>query len=178
MIDGAGDEVLYQEGDALGSTGVTLLSIKGDRIILNNKGDIEELTLDTDSMTKLAWIESSDDVSASGTFEGVFSTNLLGGGKPVKARSVDSKEEKFLDRVSLSIIKSEAGTIVGYKLAADLDTLASFNLQSGDILVGVNGKRMTSPLQALAMGHVLRGSTAVELMIERDGKIENITINK
>lgn len=178
MISGAGGDTLYQEGDKLGSAGVKLLSIKGDRVILDNQGSIEELALDADSKTKFAWVESSDEPALEKHFEGTFSADLLQAGTSSGFAGEKSGEGSFLDRVSLSIIKSERGSIIGYGLSADPEVLALFNLQSDDVLVGVNGERMTSPLQALAMRHILRSATVLDLMVERHGRIENITINE
>lgn len=74
---------------------------------------------------------------------------------------------------------NENGKFVGFKLSAGQDPsiMTRFELQAGDILTGVNGVVLDSPLKGLNIVQQLSTANQVNLQIMRNGQLRSLSFN-
>ncbi len=99
--------------------------------------------------------------------------------QPAKAQAVAPvaiNPKEFLEQAGLRP-RNQNGQVTGYTLLTrgDGDALARAGLQSGDVLVAVNGNRMT-PERYSELAQELTGSAEVSLTVERGSETRTIVL--
>ncbi|MGH8442081.1 MAG: type II secretion system protein GspC [Nevskiaceae bacterium] len=174
LIYNGTDESSYAIGDDV-ARGVMLQAIFPDRVILSRNGRLETLRLDRDvagtggdfAAPMLAMAEERTSPSASGP--------------PTLARIRDevlrdpARASEFI-RVQPANV---AGQLKGYRVypGRDRGAFASAGLRPGDLVTSINGVQLDDPAKALQMLGDLGQAGVVNLVVERGGQAQSISIN-
>lgn len=168
---------IYAVGDEVPGQAV-VKSIHPDRVILSRSGKLETLLFMADSSaetkSELATIPSENTISLS---EGVVS----------KGDGVNWKIDRtFLDQqltnipaiakqIRLNAFK-EGEELKGYRLAAGRGSqlLSQLGLQSGDVLLEINGTELSDTSKAVKALQTFRDSTEINIVIDRMGTRKNL----
>jgi len=166
-----GDERAYAIGDDV-ARGVMLQAIFPDRVILSRGGRLETLRLDRDKP------------GSGGTYEAP---------PPVAAAPDDSGAGQQLARVRDEVLRDPAkaseyvrvqpanvgGQLKGYRVypGRDRSAFTSAGLRPGDLITAVNGVQLDDPAKALQLLGDLSQAGQVNLVVERGGQSQNISIN-
>lgn len=162
-------EEVYGVGDELPGRAV-IKEIYGDRVVLSRSGKLEILPFDEVDST-------AGVISAVADTSGVVSQ---GDGTNWKV------DRKYLNQqlqnisglareVSLNIHK-EGRAQRGYRLVSPQGSplLQKMGLQPGDILLEVNGTKLSNTYRGIAAFQALRNASEVRLVIERNGEQKNL----
>lgn len=164
-----GDEKGYAVGDDI-SRGVTLQAIFPDRVILSRNGRLETLSLERDK----PGTGSSD---ASPLVEAAPTSSAAPPLAQIRQELLQdpSKASEYL-RVQPATV---AGQMKGYRIYPGRDRAAfsAAGLRPGDLVTSVNGVQLDDPAKALQLLSDLSQAGQVNLVVERGGQPENISIN-
>jgi general secretion pathway protein C len=166
------DEKAYAIGDDV-SRGVTLQAIFPDRVILSRGGRLETLRLERD---------------ASGATTASYATPLAapaaddGTGAPQPLSRIRDEVLKDPARASeyLRVQPANvAGQLKGYRVypGRDRGAFTAAGLRPGDLVTAVNGVQLDDPAKALQLLGDLGTAGQVNLVVERGGQTQNISIN-
>ena len=173
LIFNGTDEQSYAIGDDV-TRGVMLQAIFPDRVILSRGGRLETLRLERDqpgtgggdfSPPPVAMIEERAQTS----------------GPPQLAQIRDevlrdpAKASEYV-RVQPANV---GGQLKGYRVypGKDRSAFTAAGLRPGDLVTAVNGVQLDDPAKALQMLGDLGGAGQVNLVVERGGQSQNISIN-
>lgn len=168
-----GDEKAYAIGDDV-ARGVTLQAIFPDRVILLRGGQLETLRLERDKPgTGGAAVPAPPPVASS--------ADNGDGAAPQLARIRDevlkdpAKASEYV-RVQPANI---SGQLKGYRVypGRDRSAFTSAGLRPGDLVTSVNGVQLDDPAKALQLLGDLGQAGQVNLVVERGGQTQNISIN-
>ena len=170
-----GEEKAYAIGDDV-ARGVTLQAIFPDRVILARGGRLETLRLERDK------------AGAGGTAAAAL--------PPVAAAAPDDgagAQVQQLARVRDEVLKDPAkasefvrvqpanvgGQLKGYRVypGRDRSAFTQTGLRPGDLVTSVNGVQLDDPAKALQLLADLGQAGQVNLVVERGGQTQNISIN-
>ena len=166
-----GEEKAYAIGDDV-SRGVILQAIFPDRVILSRSGRLETLRLER---------------------EGGSSTAATGYTPPPVAAAEPASSAPQLAQIRDEVLKDPAkaseyvriqpanvsGQLKGYRVYPGRDRSAFSNagLRPGDLVTSVNGVQLDDPAKALQLLGDLGSAGQVNLVVERGGQQQNISIN-
>jgi general secretion pathway protein C len=170
LIANGADERGYAVGDDV-SRGVTLQAIFPDRVILSRGGRLETLRLERDKPG-------------------------VGGDAPPAVAQADERvpgAPPALAQIRDEVLKDPArasdyvrvqpanvgGTLKGYRVypGKDRSAFTAAGLRPGDLVTSVNGVQLDDPAKALQMLGDLSQAGQVNLVVERGGQSQNISIN-
>lgn len=170
LIAQGSDEQSYAVGDDV-ARGVTLQAIFPDRVILSRNGRLETLRLERDKPG--AGGESAPAVA--------------------EADERDSREQPPLAAIRDEVLKDPSkaseyvrvqpanvgGQLKGYRIypGKDRSAFSAAGLRPGDLVTSVNGVQLDDPAKALQMLGDLGSAGQVNLVVERGGQTQNISIN-
>lgn len=167
-----GDEKAYAIGDDV-ARGVLLQAIFPDRVILLRGGQLETLRLERDkpgtggtaAPAPPPVASSSDDDGAAAQLTRIRDEVLK---DPAKA-----SEYVRLQPANIS------GQLKGYRVypGRDRSAFTSAGLRPGDLVTSVNGVQLDDPAKALQLLGDLGQAGQVNLVVERGGQTQNISIN-
>ena len=170
LIASGTEELSYAVGDDVGR-GVTLQAIFPDRVILSRNGRLETLRLERDAP---------------------------GAGGDSAPPPVAAAEERPASPPPLAQIRDEVvkdpskaseyvrvqpanvgGQLKGYRVypGKDRSAFSASGLRPGDLVTAVNGVQLDDPAKALQLLGDLGQSGQVNLVVERGGQTQNISIN-
>ena len=165
------DEKAYAIGDDV-SRGVTLQAIFPDRVILSRGGRLETLRLERDKpgsggTSAPAPVASTDDSSG-------MSTQPL-----AKVRDEVLKDPAKASEYVRVQPANVGGQLKGYRVYPGRDRTAftTAGLRPGDLVTSVNGVQLDDPAKALQLLGDLGQAGQVNLVVERGGQSQNISIN-
>lgn len=164
-------ELVYKVGDSIG-TGVSLASIEQNRVILSRGGKLEALSLpaDTDpSARALNALPSSLPGAVSAEDESAVNAS------EVAARIRQQLEEdpgSALAEIALANPYVQDGRFIGFRLRPGRDRrlLGRLGLRSGDVITEVNGNRLSSPAEGLALLQGLLNADQIAVKVLRNGE--------
>jgi general secretion pathway protein C len=170
LISQNNDEQAYAVGDDV-ARGVTLQAIFPDRVILSRNGRLETLRLDRDKPG-----EGGDAAPPP-----VAQADDRPGGQPPLAQIRDevlkdpAKASEYV-RVQPANV---GGQLKGYRVypGKDRSAFTAAGLRPGDLVTSVNGVQLDDPAKALQMLGDLSQAGQVNLVVERGGQSQNISIN-
>lgn len=166
-----GDEQAYAVGDDLGH-GVTLQAIFPDRVILLRNGRPETLRLERDKGgapgAPAPALAAADDAAPAGPSPPLSQIRDEVVRDPAKAA-------EYI-RVQPANV---AGQLKGYRIypGRDRGVFSSAGLRPGDLVTAVNGVQLDDPAKALQLLGDLGQAGTVNLVVERGGQSQNISIN-
>jgi general secretion pathway protein C len=170
LIDNGTDEQSYAIGDDV-ARGVMLQAIFPDRVILSRGGRLETLRLERDQpgaggdSAPVAMVEERAPPSGPPPLSQIRDEVLK---DPAKAS----------DYVRIQPANI-GGQLKGYRVYPGRDRTAftTAGLRPGDLVTSVNGVQLDDPAKALQMLGDLSQAGQVNLVVERGGQSQNISIN-
>lgn len=164
-----GEERGYAVGDDI-SRGVTLQAIFPDRVILSRNGRLETLSLERNKPSTGSGVASAP----------IVDSTPYGGAPPL----AQIRQEVLQDPAKASEYvrvqpATVAGQLKGYRIYPGRDRAAftAAGLRPGDLVTAVNGVQLDDPAKALQLLTDLSQAGQVNLVVERGGQPENISIN-
>ena len=138
----------------------TLEEIYSDRVIISRKGTYETLTLPEEA---LLFVPFADKIK-----------------KEAEKRSMSTWRKKFLQRKGMDLIKMfgfeqayKPSGLVGWRIKSlgeeGVRMLETLDLEDGDIITAVNGKRFAESLEAAKSLKDLKTATQVDIEVDRGG---------
>jgi len=171
LIAQAGDERSYAVGDDV-ARGVTLQAIFPDRVILSRNGRLETLRLERDQ----------PGAGGDGGAPAVAMEERSAPTGPAPLAQVRDELLKDPAKASEYVRIQPAnvgGQLKGYRVypGRDRSAFTAAGLRPGDLVTSVNGVQLDDPAKALQVLGDLSGAGQVNLVIERGGQSQNISIN-
>jgi len=170
LIAQGSDEQSYAVGDDV-ARGVTLQAIFPDRVILSRNGRLETLRLERET------------ASAGGeSFAPTVVTDERASSALPQLAQIRDDLLKDPTRVTEYLRIQPAnvgGQLKGYRVypGKDRSAFAAAGLRPGDLVTSVNGVQLDDPAKALQMITDLGQASQVNLVVERGGQSQNISIN-
>lgn len=171
LIAQGADEQSYAVGDDV-ARGVTLQAIFPDRVILSRNGRLETLRLERD---KPGAGGDSAPVAVAEAEE-----RAPGATPPLS----EIRDEVLKDPAKASEYvrvqpANVGGQLKGYRIypGKDRSAFSAAGLRPGDLVTSVNGVQLDDPAKALQMLGDLSSAGQVNLVVERGGQTQNISIN-
>lgn len=174
LIASQNEEKAYAIGDDV-TRGVTLQAIFPDRVILSRGGRLETLRLDRDqpgSGTATAYAEPVPQSTAPGV-DAAEAQQLAAVRDEVLREPAKASEYIRIQPANV------AGALKGYRVypGRDRSAFSAAGLRPGDLVTAVNGVQLDDPAKALQLLADLGQAGQVNLVIERGGQTQNISIN-
>ena len=176
LISQNGEENSYAIGDDV-ARGVTLQAIFPDRVILSRNGRMETLPLERDK----------PGVGGSPVIPGAAAAPQASGedGGPVSTQQLATiRDEVIKDPAKASEYvriqpANVGGQLRGYRVypGRDRSAFSAAGLRPGDLVTAVNGVQLDDPAKALQLLGDLGQAGQVNLVVERGGQSQNISIN-
>ena len=161
------EEKVFRVNDVITNNGTTVLyAIYGDKVILNRAGNLETLSLpknmEENSTSLNISIQNNNGVQSNSSIRNIITNNA-------------SKITDIL-RVAPHI---QEGKMVGFRVSpgSSQDQFETLGLQSGDVVLDINGTAMSDPSNALQVFESLNESTYASLTILRNGDRQVISID-
>lgn len=150
---------LYRTGDEI-VTGVRLTAVMPGRAILSKSGVLESLSLvpERDRLSEPGGPADSATVQSAAAITVPELADLFSA-IDMRAYRIDGRIRGF------RLVEEEGG-----------NRLAAIGLQSGDILVSVNGTAMVSAERLEELSEELAGAETLEITLERDGRHQTLTL--
>lgn len=166
-----GEEKSYAIGDDV-SRGVTLNTIFPDRVILSRGGRLETLRLERDEGGGLAGGANPSPLQAA--------DNSYGG--PPQLSRIRDEVSRDPARAAEYIRIQPAnvgGALKGYRVYPGRDRAAfsAAGLRPGDLVTSINGVQLDDPSKALQLLGELGQAGQINLVVERGGQPQNLSIN-
>lgn len=170
LIAQGADEQGYAVGDDV-ARGVTLQAIFPDRVILSRNGRLETLRLERDQP---GTGDSAPPAVAEAEERAPNSPPALAAIRDEVLKD-PSKASEYV-RVQPANV---GGQLKGYRIypGKDRSAFSAAGLRPGDLVTSVNGVQLDDPAKALQMLGDLGSAGQVNLVVERGGQTQNISIN-
>jgi general secretion pathway protein C len=168
-----GDERAYRIGDDV-ARGVVLQAIFPDRVILARGGRLETLRLERDKAGPGGPYAAPASPVSAAPESGGDATEQLARVRDEVLRD-PAKASEYI-RVQPANI---GGQLKGYRIypGRDRSAFTTAGLRPGDLVTAVNGVQLDDPAKALQMLGELGQAGQVNLVVERGGQTQNISIN-
>jgi len=171
LIAQGADEQSYAIGDDV-ARGVTLQAIFPDRVILSRNGRLETLRLERDKPGAAGEGPAAPPVPA----------EERPPGSPPPLAQIRDEVLKDPARASEYVRVQPAnvgGQLKGYRVypGKDRSAFTAAGLRPGDLVTSVNGVQLDDPAKAMQMLGELGQAGQVNLVVERGGQSQNISIN-
>jgi len=193
VIASGSKEELYGIGDTLPvGNNVTLAKVFDVRVILNNNGKFESLSLykDDPNAPVLGSMSYAPAPQPANNNWGASNGYQQGPNPAVRAennaavRNADSGESamaqmsKTLSDVVAMSIHRENGKVIGYKIrpGRNAEMFNSLGLQTDDIVTAVNGVPLSSPGKIMEIYKSMGNATSANLEIKRGGSTVNLDV--
>lgn len=172
LISQSGEEASYAVGDDV-ARGVTLQAIFPDRVILSRNGRLETLRLDRD--------QPGTGGDSAPPLVAMAEERPAASGPPPLSQIRDEVLKdpgKASDYVRIQPA-NVGGQLKGYRVypGKDRSAFTAAGLRPGDLVTSVNGVQLDDPAKALQMLGDLGQAGQVNLVVERGGQSQNISIN-
>lgn len=176
IIQGAANSGLIKVGEAIDvGEGVSLAKVLVDRVIINNRGNMEFLLLYTETAPVSA------DVS-----QGPVSKSVVDQRNNPELSAIASNYRNQLlenpmslaDVIKVSIAKDAQGNLIGYRVRPGRDRaqFAQFGLQTGDIVTSINGTPLDDPAKAMELYGQLREAKEASFVVRRGDQEINLIV--
>jgi general secretion pathway protein C len=164
--DGAGGEKVYfLKGTVPG--GATLQSIQPDRVILSRGGALEALLLPREGAPP----------GTAPRLPPVATT--LGRPAPGSMQEAITQNANTITQVIRPQPYMPNGELKGYRVypGRNREQFVALGLQPGDLVTEINGMSLNNPQQAMQIFKALGETTQAQVMVERDGKSQTLTLD-
>ncbi len=172
LISQNGEERSYAIGDDVGR-GVTLQAIFPDRVILSRNGRLETLRLERD-------LPGTGGDSLAPPVAQLEERPAASGPPPLaQVRDEVLKDPSRASEYVRIQPANVGGQLKGYRVypGRDRSAFSAAGLRPGDLVTSVNGVQLDDPAKALQMLGDLSQAGQVNLVVERGGQSQNISIN-
>ncbi|MBX2858382.1 MAG: type II secretion system protein GspC [Cellvibrionaceae bacterium] len=184
IIEDGKDQFLVRINDELpGNKGVKLARVMDSKVILDNRGKYESLSLYNDDDFAAPISNRAGRPNNIRVPRGGQNKSRSGASKGTKAdlakRATLRKEQmpKSIGDVVRFSVHRENGAMVGYRVrpGRDRELFEQVGLKTNDVVTTVNGIRMDDPKQLKAVYQSLKTATSADLGVLRNG--EELSIN-
>ena len=164
--DASKDEETYQIGQTIVS-GATLHAVYADRVVLNENGNLTNLTLPAEFARPTAAPVRRNQRATART-------------QP-RAQSIQSVVSQNVARLA-DVIRPTPyfvnGQQQGYRVypGRDRRQFAALGLRPGDLIKEIDGQSLTDPTQAMQIFQSLGSADQVSVTVERDGQPQSLTL--
>ena len=168
VLTEANEEKVFKINDVITDNGTTILhAIYEDRIILNRGGILEALTLPKSLEANLESLNI------------LIRTNNIPNQSDIPIRNVISNNISSLTDIIRVAPHIQDGEMIGFRLSpgSSQDKFETLGLQSGDIILDINGTTMSDPSNALQVFESLNEATYASLTILRNGNRQVISLD-
>lgn len=185
IINDGGHQGLYGPQDGIEKlSGVSLVKVLADRVILDNNGRFESLWLYSDEPLPTRQRAASNtrrSNSAAITAVTAPKSRAASGAKaPAVVSSAGSNDAaiRFDQLIKFSLAR-KGGDVIGYKIRPGKDSalFASLGLKNSDIVTSVNGMVLDSSAKAMEVYQTLRNASRADLELLRDNTPMHLTID-
>ena len=176
-----GQQRSYAVGDEI-TPGVILTGVGFDYVTISRNGTTEQLYLDqSPPADTVAPTSGSEDDDGPGGGSVNFAPPPAAPPSPPKtvappadgasAAQALAREARFQPRMN-------GGRVTGVTIQPQGDgaALRAAGLEAGDVILSVNGRRITSPAQAGSIAGQLGGAREVPVQVERDGRVMTVRV--
>lgn len=168
-IIGKGDkQKLYSIGDEIETQrGVKISKIYTSKIIISNRGTLEEL-----------WLYGKDGKDMGTEQPSRTPQTRAAPGRTAKISPADVKGAKNIGDVVRFMVATENGKMIGYKVrpGRKRELFDRVGLKTDDIVVSVNGIEVNEPQKVREVYQALKTATEANLEVLRDGTTQSIQI--
>ena len=174
----AGEQASYAVGDEI-APGIVLKAVQFDHVIIDRGGASETLYIDQSSDVPLA-----SPTAATGE-AGSMLTSLSMGAAPVAAAAPDGGATAALPPTSSVVLKAvdmqartDKGGVTGIVLNPNEggEAMTRAGLRPGDVVVQINGRRVTSLDDVAQLQAAIRPGARLSLMVERGGSTVPVSL--
>ncbi len=169
MIGQGNTQKLYKIDDAIENTsGAKITKIFKRKVVINNRGKLEELRLYGDDGKTFATSYTPPQRVASRPEPKA----------PVRIKEGELKKIKNIGDVVRFMVATENGKMIGYKVrpGRQRELFNQVGLKTDDIVVSVNGIEVNEPQKVREVYQALKTATEANLEVLRDGTTESIQI--
>ncbi|MBT8099568.1 MAG: type II secretion system protein GspC [Gammaproteobacteria bacterium] len=165
ISDGNNEEKVYVIGDSVAS-GASLHAVYRDRVVLNERGVLTNLTLPREFASRPAptvrRTSSTRQASNSSSIQSVVAQNVS------RLADVIRPTPYFVN-----------GQQQGYRVypGRDRQQFASLGLRPGDLIKEIDGQSLTDPTQAMEIFQSLGTANQVSVTVERNGNAETLVLS-
>lgn len=177
IIAEGNDQVLYSIGEEIEKNrGVKLAKVFQKRVVLDNKGTMENLWLFSEEDLKSAALASPPKKEE--TEEAKPNPNVPPSRAVQTTARPDQIPKNIGDVVRFSVHR-EGGKMVGYRIrpGRDRELFNQVGLKANDIVTSVNGIEVNDPKQIRSVYKSMKTATEAQLTVLRDGVTHSITIS-
>ena len=170
-----GEEKAYAIGDDV-ARGVVLQAIFPDRVILSRSGRLETLRLERDKPGAPGTAAAAPPpVAAAPADDGA----AMSAQQLAKVRDEVLKDPAKASEYVRVQPANVGGQLKGYRIypGRDRSAFTQAGLRPGDLVTAVNGVQLDDPAKALQLLGDLGNAGQVNLVVERGGQTQNISIN-
>ena len=181
IADARGKEKVYRKSDTIFS-GVRLYEIYPDKVILERSGNFETLYFteqDKTSTNKVRTTPSYKTRKPAAAKSGKVRTRNIRASKRIKEslEVLSTDPQKFMQEARIEPVFDENNQIKGYTFDHnDRRLISSLGLRKGDVIVEINGQSVSDPSTLTTLFTQLNSITQLSLLIERNGRRENLNI--
>jgi general secretion pathway protein C len=170
-----GEEKAYAIGDDV-ARGVVLQAIFPDRVILERSGRLETLRLERDKPGAGGTASAAPPVAAAAS---VDDSAMASAQQLARVRDEVLKDPAKASEYVRVQPANVGGQLKGYRIYPGRDRAAftQAGLRPGDLVTSVNGVQLDDPAKALQLLADLGQAGQVNLVVERGGQTQNISIN-
>jgi len=185
IADARGEEKVYKKNETIFS-GVILHDIFSDKVILERSGNFETLTLVEGkqargrSPVRSTRGRANQPRTAAPRSSSVVRTRTIRAGRRLEnlKKKLSENPAEFMAEVQINPVFDEAKQIKGYRFThKDRQTMRALGLRPGDVILEINGQKVSDPSVLQGLFTELKSSSNILLGIERNGHRENININ-
>ncbi|MDX1517262.1 MAG: type II secretion system protein GspC [Woeseiaceae bacterium] len=165
IADGGNEEKVYAVGDPI-SSGVSLHAVYRDRVVLNERGALTNLSLPREFSSR--------------TTASVRRTTPTRTMTPTASiQSVVAQNVSRLADVIRPTPYFVNGQQQGYRVypGRDRQKFAALGLRPGDLIKEIDGQSLTDPTQAMEIFQSLGTASQVSVTVERDGNPETLVLS-
>ncbi len=168
------EQAQYAVGDKLPINGVKLAKILPDRVVIDNKGKYELLTLFDPNALNAISRNKPDPVNAARVVPQTVDKRSNEG---LTAMAASYRKRLYTNPQSLAQVvnlspEREGTQLLGYRLRPGRDSkqFAALGFKSNDIVTGVNGIALSDPSKAMTLYRVMKTATEASFEVLRDGQ--------
>ncbi|MBD3585668.1 type II secretion system protein GspC [Salinimonas sp. HHU 13199] len=175
IIENKGTQMVYGLGEKIEGTNVTLHQVQNDRVIIKNGSRNETLMLDGldyEKANKQRQRSTNRQRNMTPSNPPPTQESATLSREAIEATAALREEPaSFTDFISISP-KSADGQLVGYQVqpGKNPSLFQSAGLQSGDVIVQINGYDLTDSQQTMTAMNELRSAQSIELTLDRGGE--------
>lgn len=189
VIGDGQNERAYRVGDEI-DTGVSLVEVHTDHVVISRDGTRESLILPRDAagaaqpgpIFDLSAANSSARKPATSTTEATpapYTPPQLANGAVDWEKSMEQVRNNPAQFTQLATPVIEDGKLLGMRVRGlDAATMTKLGLEAGDLVTAVNGITIDSPQRAAEILASVQNAASVRVTVQRNGQPVDVTVGK